>query len=135
MEPRSPLADLFAKIVPIMQDLKRKRNSPLIFPPKPPHPELPPPSPTCLVVSAEHIVNQLKRPEHTDLANAKRSLTSVSASEVIELATSIRYKQEDATLRGELPVEVEDENHLQQMIAEATAAGTTLYLLFFHAQW
>jgi len=107
----------------------------LIFPPKPPHPELPLPSPTCPVISANDVSRQSKRPELSDLANARRVLSSVSTQEVAELVTSIRYKQEDANLRGALPVDVEDESHLQQLIADATAAGTTLFIFFFYAQW
>jgi hypothetical protein len=45
-EPRSPLAELFAKLVPLLQKLKRSRHG-LSFPPPPPHPELPPPPAYC----------------------------------------------------------------------------------------
>ena len=45
-EPRTPLGDLLASVVPTMQRLKRRRGA-ILFPPKPPHDALPPPPKTC----------------------------------------------------------------------------------------
>ena len=50
-EPRSPLAELFAKLVPVMTTMKRKGA--FHFPPPPPHLELPsPPSSGQLLPAA-----------------------------------------------------------------------------------
>lgn len=46
-EPRSPLADLFNKLVPLMSVMKKKGA--FHFPPPPPHLELPPSPPSGIL--------------------------------------------------------------------------------------
>ena len=50
-EPRSPLADLFGVVVPLLQDLKKKRGA-ILYPPPPPYPELATPPAECVVGKA-----------------------------------------------------------------------------------
>lgn len=47
-EPKSPLGELFAAVVPVMQKLRRRRGA-ILFPPKPPHETLPPPPKLCVL--------------------------------------------------------------------------------------
>lgn len=89
-EPKSPLAELFSSVVPIMQSLKKKRGA-IIFPPKPPYPELPPPLETVEVkrVLSESQERDLLRPTFSDYACDSRVLHEVSSETIMKLAAQV----------------------------------------------
>ena len=127
-EPRSPLSELFTKLVPLLQGLKKTKQGALIFPPKPPHPELPNPPATCKVPSAQSRLH----PKLSDLDCDVRSLRPLHAAEVQALATGVKHRFGPSCEMGELPCDVEDETHAEQLVASALE---TLFVVVFHASW
>jgi thiol-disulfide isomerase/thioredoxin len=114
-EPRSPLAELFSKLVPAMQRLKRQRGA-LRYPPRPPYPEMPPLPSRRLAIEAVRSVEYVKpsssasslssasagnapgfktsargRAELGDTSCARRLVDSVTPNEIASLATEVRY--------------------------------------------
>lgn len=128
-EPRSAVGDLFNKIVPLLQGLKKSKQGSLVFPPKPPHPELPQPPPTCTVPPRRQ---NTYSPDLSDLDCSSRTLRSVTAEEVRALASAVKHQFGPSRDSGEPPLEVDDEIHAESVVA---AAPGTLFVLFFHATW
>ena len=127
-EPRSPLSDLLSKLVPILQGLKKTKQGALIFPPKPPHPELPSPPSVCrLAPTNNHFVPRL-----SDLDCGARALRPISASEVIALAAGVNHRFGPSCELGEQPIDIEDEMHAEQIVSASTEA---LFVVVFHATW
>jgi thiol-disulfide isomerase/thioredoxin len=128
-EPRSAVGDLFNKIVPLLQNLKRSKQGSLVFPPKPPHPELPQPPPTCAVPPRRQ---NTYSPDLSDLDCSSRTLGLVSAEDVRALASAVKHQFGPSRDSGEPPLEVDDEIHAESLVA---ASPGTLFVLFFHATW
>ena len=128
-EPRSAIADLFHKVVPLLQGLKKSKQGSLVFPPKPPHPELPHPPPTCPLPPPRLSTYS---PDLSDLDCSSRTLRSVSADEVRAMASAVKHQFGPSSDSGEPPLEVDDEIHAESVVA---AAPSALFVLFFHATW
>jgi thiol-disulfide isomerase/thioredoxin len=127
-EPKSPLSELFSKLVPLLQGLKKTKQGSLVFPPKPPHPELPAPPTTCRLPPA----SKQFAPKLSDLDCNARALRPISASEVLALAKGVKHRFGPSCEWGELPMDVEDEMHAEQIVA---ATPGTLFVVVFHATW
>ena len=83
LEPRSAVAELFSKLVPVMSVMKRKGA--FYFPPPPPHEELAPASTECSLHMASvrpFIIRD--RPELSDYSCASRILTPVDVAQVAQ---------------------------------------------------
>lgn len=87
-EPRSPVAELFAKLVPLMQGLKKSRHGSFVFPPKPPHPELGVPPAVCYLPREEECM--WRRPDLSDFGCSKRCLKGVRPDEITALAAAVK---------------------------------------------
>jgi hypothetical protein len=116
LEPKSPIADLFGKLVPLMSTMKKKGA--FHFPPNPPHQELPTP-PTSVVITREldgqsrgaingcninytnDTINTClttnngvdwERPELRNYGCEMRTLVTVNSSLIRKLASGCHYK-------------------------------------------
>ena len=91
-EPRSPLSELFEKVVPLLQDLRKKRGA-ILFPPPPPYPELATPPAKCRVGTVLPPNQQYTtcRPKVSDFACASRPLTAVPSSLISRLVPSSSF--------------------------------------------
>jgi len=128
-EPRSAIADLFNKLVPLLQGLKKSKQGSLVFPPKPPHPELPQPPPSCPLPPSRR---NTFAPDLSDLDCSARALRAVTADEVRSMASAVKHQFGPSRDSGEPPLEVEDEIHAEGLVS---AAPENLFVLFFHATW
>ncbi|KAJ1401818.1 hypothetical protein B484DRAFT_235649, partial [Ochromonadaceae sp. CCMP2298] len=126
-EPRSPLAELFSKLVPQMDSMKRKGA--FHFPPPPPHLELPSP-PTVGILQPASLPNW-ERPELSDYGCEERTLSPIGMGEVAQLIANVRYRLGE-TLTPRAPIHIEDSAHFDAIIS---AAPTRLYIVAFHAAW
>lgn len=116
MEPRSPLAELFSRVVPLMTTLKRKGA--FHFPPPPPHEELPPPPSTVnlsalgdLLRGSQHI--EKERPELSDYSCDKRIIAPLNSLVVAKLASSVNFRLGKDIMKPELPTHIEDLEHFK----------------------
>mmetsp|Transcript_2417 Transcript_2417/g.3236 ORF Transcript_2417/g.3236 Transcript_2417/m.3236 type:complete len:3692 (+) Transcript_2417:353-11428(+) len=118
-EPRSPLSELFNKLVPAMQRLKRQRGA-LRYPPRPPYPEMPTLPSRRLAIEAVRSLHLTANPssnngnisslssassnetantiaiargraELGDTSCARRVVDSVTPQEISSLASEVRY--------------------------------------------
>jgi len=145
-EPRSPLADLFSKLVPTLATLKKKGA--LMFPPPPPHAELPPAASKIAVAAAAaiggggggndvlsvdaHFLTKKDRPVLSDYACESRQLGPVEKREIAELAARVGFRLSTDTLKPTPPLEIEDSAHFAQVIK---ANVGKLILVDFFATW
>jgi thioredoxin-like negative regulator of GroEL len=131
-EPRSPLADLMGKVVPMMTVMKRKGT--FHFPPPPPHAELPaPPTSTKVKLFDCQAPNvDWDRPELSDFGCENRVLSSVEPTVVGQLATMIHYRLGEDELKPSPPVAVEDTAHFDKVIKDA---GDKIVVVDFFATW
>ena len=107
-EPRSPLSELFAKLVPSLQRLKRQRGA-LRYPPRPPFPEMPTLPDTKRVFQLPSLAEGgsttsaggageigsgggSNRAQLSDSSCSERSVEAVSAADVIQLCTAAKFK-------------------------------------------
>jgi thiol-disulfide isomerase/thioredoxin len=133
-EPRSPLGELFAKVVPQMRTMKRKAA--FHFPPPPPHMELPPAvdkytlSPTVDVTGTKYV--EWERPELSDYGCENRSLESIDSQTVANLASMVHYRLGQDILRPLPPIKIEDAAHFSKIIRENPSR---LFVVDFYATW
>lgn len=121
-EPRSPLAELFGKIVPAMVNLKRKGV--FHFPPPPPHEELPslPPS---YKIQADSVASLQKkfphvffdRPELTDFGCEEKCFATLDVAAIAQLAVSCHHRIGTDVLKAEPPTRIEDSGHFAKVCA------------------
>ena len=143
-DPRSPLSELFSKLVPAMSTLKRKGV--FKFPPPPPHDELSSPPPSIevpLVVMGEErkSIKSLQKefplvffekPELTDFGCEERTLNSIDSVTIAQLAVNCHHRLGTDVLKAEPPMHVEDSDHFKDLLA---ANDDRLIVLDFHATW
>lgn len=133
-EPRSPIAELFQKLVPLMKSMKRKAA--FHFPPPPPHVELAAPKTEYVLPSPEEAVGtkyvEWERPELSDYGCERRSLTAVPVAAVASLASSVHYRLGKDTLRPNPPRSVADSNDFRKVIE---LNPDRLYVVDFYATW
>lgn len=110
-DPRSPLSELFGKVVPMMRTLKRKGL--FRFPPPPPYSELPPIPPIVQVPcpsmcpEKEHPAVYFVRPELTDYGCATRTLNTIDKVSVSELIVKCQHRLGKDILKPEPPMRIE----------------------------
>ena len=131
-EPTSPLGDMFNTIVPTLVALKRKRGT-ILFPPKPPYPELDRPAETCQVVVIPHnrSVESWTRPELGDYACDARSMQAVSSDEIASLATHVGYRLGGLAVTAHAPQDIEE----SKLFASTILQEDSVAVVMFHAQW
>jgi thiol-disulfide isomerase/thioredoxin len=158
-EPQSPLADLFAKLVPAMQRLKRQRGA-LRYPPKPPHPELPAlplEAPTALGAAlpkpAHHLDTsggsnasgngsgssssgslEAVRAQLSDTSCSARTVRPLGGDEILALAAEVRFPLGGERGSRPPPMVLEDEAALE-LVARACAEAGQLLVVAFSADW
>ncbi|CAE7518614.1 Trx-2, partial [Symbiodinium microadriaticum] len=134
VEPRSAVAELFQKLVPLMKQMKRKAA--FHFPPPPPHVELAPPKTEYVIPSPREAIGtkyvEWDRPELSDYGCEKRSLTAVSINAVANLASSVHYRLGKDALRPCPPRAVSDVNEFQRIFYENPGR---LFCVDFFATW
>ena len=128
---RSPLADLFSKLVPIMKTLKRKKA--LHFPPPPPYPEL---APSATKVSLD--VNPSEAavtgiPEITDYACDRRVVRPVPLEAIESLMTTSGYQVNNDIHKPQPPRHVLDHRIFDDLCSNK-ALGKLVIVDFF-ATW
>ena len=132
-EPRSPVAELFSKLVPLMGAMKKKGA--FHFPPLPPYEELPSPASSVTIpvtsFEVEKVLTQ-ERPELSDYGCDTRALSAMDVSVIAKLASTIQYRLGADLLRPQPPLHVEDTPHFERIIAENP---DRLYIIDFHATW
>ena len=133
-EPRSPVAELFQKLVPLMKQMKRKAA--FHFPPPPPHVELTTPKTEYVIPPPEAAIGtkyvEWDRPELSDYGCERRSLASVPMTAVANLASSVHYRLGKDTLRPNPPRSVLDSNEFQRIFDENPGR---LFCVDFFATW
>ena len=127
-EPRSPLAELFSKLVPTMTTMKRKGA--FYFPPPPPHPELPVVPSKCEIAASQLV--ELARPELSDYACEKRYLTPIDSATVAQLAEKVHHRLSGDTLKAAPPLHIEDSEHFDKVLR---ANDDKLIVIDFSAKW
>jgi thiol-disulfide isomerase/thioredoxin len=135
VEPRSPLAELFAKITPLMSTMKRKGA--FHFPPPPPHLELPTPPTSTQLPALETLKPgsrylEWERPELSDYGCNKRTISPLGLNIIAKLASNVKYRLGKDQLRPELPTQVEDSEHLERIFQKNQSR---LLVLNFGAEW
>jgi thiol-disulfide isomerase/thioredoxin len=134
-EPRSPLGELFAKVVPQMRTMKRKAA--FHFPPPPPHVELPPALDKYTLSPKETDLTGTKyveweRPELSDYGCENRSLESIDSQTVANMASMVHYRLGQDILRPLPPIKIEDAAHFSKIIRENPSR---LFVVDFYATW
>lgn len=130
-EPKSPLADLFSRIVPVLQGLKRQRGA-LRFPPKPPYPEMPPVEAEAPLPSINDSVGL--RAELSDTSCGERIVGPVDAGDVLRFARSVKHQLGDAFMNPTPPIVVEDDEMWAKLVAFAVEENK-LMVVCFTAEW
>jgi thiol-disulfide isomerase/thioredoxin len=127
-EPRSPVGELFGKLVPLMTSMKRKGA--FLFPPPPPYAELPSAPSTAPVLSTLGI--ETTAPSLSDYGCDQRLLTPIPKSDIKSLIKEVKYRLDSTNLKSRLPVEVHGKEHFEKLIAEDE---DRLIIADFFAPW
>jgi thiol-disulfide isomerase/thioredoxin len=130
-EPRSPLADLMSRLVPLMAQLKR--NYAFHFPPLPPFDELSTPPSVCSL-SKDNFKNMLDwvSPELTDFSCDLRTLQPIESNVIRQLAMNVQFRLGGDELKPQPPIFVEDSAHFDTLLA---ASENKLVIVDFTASW
>lgn len=152
-EPNSPVSELFSKLVPFLQRLKRQRGA-LRYPPSPPYPEMKVMPETLRVrskgqtspcepvgssgYSAEvqdvvEIGGRL-RAALSDAGCSSRHVAPITADEVYSLTKSVHFDLGKYGARETLPIEVEEIEHFEA-VADSAADDDKLLIVDFFADW
>ena len=142
-EPRSPIADLFSKLVPQAAILKRKGA--FHFPPLPPYPEMPLPANSfdlkiaindeeaSTVQSFSFFKNvDWSRPELSDYGCESRTLECVRTWTIQTLAATVQYRFGSDTLRPQPPRNIEYSEEFDGIIKDNP---NRLIIADFTADW
>ena len=149
-EPKSNIAELFAKLVPALQKLKQQRGA-LRYPPQPPYAEMES-KPTAInyvhqdvllgietgvqILKDEHVRTvEAKQRLHASLHDTSRDVSHVSPityNEVTELAKCVQFKFGKSNKT--LPINI-DELAGFESVAEAAMEDNKLLVLSFTAEW
>jgi thiol-disulfide isomerase/thioredoxin len=138
-EVSSPLADLFSKLAPMMQTLKRKGT--FHFPPGPPHPEMAAPPKTVSIPAQPDIVQTPETPnvfterlipEISDYGCEERVIAPVSVNTVAELVSATKFRMKTDTIVAQPPIAVEDTKHFQDIVQQNIGK---LIILDFYGSW
>lgn len=148
-EARSPVAELFARLVPMVAAMKRKGA--LHFPPLPPHEELPTPANTVSVMSSvvdvAHVstpalgsstatvaikLREWERPDISDYACGSRNIAPVLATVIADMARDVNFRFASDQLVPVPPINVENEEHFNLLSEQFESM---LVVVFFHATW
>ena len=127
-EPRSPVAELFTNVVPLINAMRRQRA--LHVPPSPPFDELPPPQEVYALANLSSSVHDNSRPDLTDYGCESRHISGVSAGEIRKLANSVGYKFDGGMAL--LPHHICSIKEFQDIIIENRNG---LVIAFFSATW
>ncbi|KAJ8602501.1 hypothetical protein CTAYLR_001253 [Chrysophaeum taylorii] len=147
-EPKSPLAELFEQVVPVMQRLRRKRGA-ILFPPKPPHQALPAPPSTCRIPDANparYLDGGVPGVELSDSARREFEIGPVEAPKMLELAEQIGHplalRDDDlAHAAACAPADIYDAQHWRAWVdaevrrAEKRQHDKLLVVACFDAAW
>eukprot|EP01033_Poteriospumella_lacustris_P010457 gene10460-7435_t len=141
-EVSSPLADLFSKLAPMMQNLRRKGT--FHFPPGPPHPEMAAPPKTAVISASPEpvalpqdadtpfVYTERLIPEISDYGCEERVVAPVSVNTVAELVSATKFRMKTDAIVAQPPLVLEDTKHFQDVVQQN--AGR-LIILFFHGTW
>jgi len=142
-EPRSPITELFRKLVPLMTTMKRKGA--FHFPPLPPHPELPSPLSSYQMISKRNLTHDssdnylpvfnnidFNRPVLTDFSCDSRSLSPILSWAVEGLATKVQYRFGADSLRPKPPKNIEYSEEFDQLFRDDPGR---LVIVDFTAIW
>lgn len=151
-EPNSPVSELFGKLVPFLQRLKRQRGA-LRFPPTPPYPEMKAMPETIRVTSKQTLplesdrafshsvedqdvveIGGRLRAALSDASCSSRHVAPVTADEVFDLAKSVRFDLGKYGAPESLPIEIEEMEHFEA-IADSAADDDKLVIVDFFADW
>ena len=138
-EPRSAIADLFNKLIPLMQGMKKSKHAPFVFPPKSLGAEMPaPPSTYKLVPGAGGVETHSFSADLSDLDCQERILRPIAQQDIQQVALATKRTEWRSSVAASarhlerLPLHVEDEIHLEEVIK---SNKDTLFVLVFHAAW
>jgi thiol-disulfide isomerase/thioredoxin len=138
-EPRSAVADLFNKLIPLMQGMKKSKHAPFVFPPKSLGAEMPaPPSTYKLVPGAGGVDTHSFSADLSDLDCQERILRPIAQQDIQQVALATQRTEWRSSVTASarhlerLPLHVEDEIHLEEVIK---SNKDTLFVLVFHAAW
>jgi thioredoxin len=159
-EPHSPVAELFGKLVPFLQRVKRQRGA-LRYPPSPPYAEMAempsvvhirrsstftfgavasaststPSASECATsdVGIVHFCSRL-RAALSDTSCSMREAAPVESEEVFRLAKSVRFDLGNFGAPKSLPINVEEINEFES-VADAAADDDRLVIVDFYADW
>lgn len=127
-EPRSPVAELFTNVVPLINAMRRQRA--LHVPPSPPFDELPPPLTGYTLQHLPSCEHDTSRPELSDYGCESRSIGGVSAGDIRKLAHSVNYAFDGGEVL--LPHHICSIKEFQDIIKENRNG---LIIAFFSATW
>jgi thioredoxin-like negative regulator of GroEL len=130
-EPRSPLAELMARLVPMMTQMKRKGM--LHFPQSPPFDELPAPPAVCSVSSAiSKKITDWVSPELADFGCENRTFQSLDQHIIRQLAMTVKFRLGGDELKPAGPKYCEDSAHFANLLQ---ANEGKLVIIDFTASW
>ena len=149
-EPSSPVSELFSKLVPFLQRLKRQRGA-LRYPPTPPYPEMKAMPETIRVTSKQMLpfepvsshspddqnaveIGGRLRAALSDASCSLRHVAPVTAAEVYDLAKSVRFDLGKYGAPETLPIEIEEIEHFEA-VADSAADDDKLLIVDFFADW
>jgi thioredoxin 1 len=154
-EPNSPVAELFGKLVPFLQRLKRQRGA-LRDPPLPPYPEMKGMPAEIYVVPSLGCAKQAElgslvgrtsaegkpsvkvggrlRAALSDASCSSQLAAPVGAQEVFDLAHRVRFSLGHYGAPESLPIEVEELGDFDA-VADAAADDDRLVIVDFFAEW
>ena len=135
-EPNSAIADLFNKLVPLVQGMRKSKHGSLQMPPTILGTEMPAPPSTVKVVDTALVQMTNFRAELSDLDCKERSIHPVSEQEIRALAMATKrtdWRTSSAVRHSErLPINIDDELHLEDVVKHNK---DSLLVFIFYAQW
>ena len=132
-EPRSAIGDLFHKLVPLMQSMKKSKHGSFIFPPKL-NVELPSPQSTTFYRKLSSADHKLFSANFSDLDCKERLIRTISHDVIRDLAIATKHKDWHSGSGGSdrLPVNVDDDLDLDDIVK---SNKDSVLVLVFHANW
>ena len=135
-EPKSAILDLFDKLVPLMQGMKKSKHGSFIFPPKSLGTEMPAPPSTFKVARNAGVDLSTFRADLSDLDCKEQRIHPISQEHIREMAVATKrtdWRANAGVRHSErLPINVDDELHLEDVVK---TNKYTLFVFIFHASW